>query len=323
MKISSLTLPKDRCLRMPNDDTVLILQGVLGVFDGATAPQKRMPGGPSSGLLASRAASQAVAGLALDHDLIRLPPVNIFAAISARIRAASQLEGTEDKPSTTMALAILGQDEVRFVVVGDSSVRVNGTRLIQRKKPIDDVSTQSRLAVHSILSQRHPDPDEVEKLSRYVCFEGYDAALQQGILSASETGRICDMLVARFANLTDPEILSGFLDWGIRSQFMLANRTDHPMGFPTLNCDETSLVDIIDLRLPLADLTSVELFTDGYFQTPDAVSIAAWEQSFALSEAEDFHKLHRFANVKGSTSREFADDRSVIVVDSINGIKAA
>ncbi|MDZ4136047.1 MAG: hypothetical protein U1D06_10725, partial [Paracoccaceae bacterium] len=182
MQISSLTLPKDRCLRVPNDDTVLILPGVLGVFDGATAPQKRLPGGASSGLLASRAASQAVARLAVDDDLNTLPPASLFAAISARIRTASLQQGMEGKPSTTMALAVFGPNEVRFVLVGDSSIRLNGTRLIQRKKPIDDVSTRSRLAVHSILSQRHTDADQVESLTRFVSFEGYDEAVQQGIL---------------------------------------------------------------------------------------------------------------------------------------------
>lgn len=323
MKISSLSVPKDHSLRVPNDDTVLILPGLLGVFDGATAPQKRVPGGPSTGLLASRAAAQAVARLALTDDLTSLAQSSIFAAISASIRAAAVQQDVEGKPSTTMALVAFGPDQVRVLLVGDSSVRVNGTRLIQRKKPIDDVSTQSRLAVHKILSQRHPDSDEVEKLARLVSFDGYTAAVEQGILTASEVRRIRDMLLTRFAELTDPETLGGFLDNGIRSQFLLANRTDLPMGFSTLNGDKTSLADIIDLTLPLSELSSIELFTDGYFLTPETVSIAAWEEAFAQSEAEDFCKLHRFANVKGSTRREFADDRSVIVADAINGAEAA
>lgn len=318
MKISSLTLPKDRNLRVPNDDTVLILPGLLGVFDGATSPQKARPAA-SSGRIASQAAAAAVAGLSLTEDLATLSPASVFAAISARIRAASAKAGMEGKPSTTMALAILAEDHLRFLSVGDSGFRVNGSRIIRREKPIDDISTLNRLAVHAILSARHDDPDEVERLTRGVSFEGHAEAVENGVLTAEEARAIRDDLVGRFAGLANPDDLCDFLNRGIRQQFRFANRTDHPMGFSTLNGDETALDDIIDERLPRSDVTSVEIFSDGYFLLPDAVSVAAWEEAFARTEAEDFHKLHRFANVKGSTSREFADDRSVIVADAING----
>ena len=318
MKISALTLPKDRSLRVPNDDTILILPGLLAVFDGATAPQKAQPVS-SSGRIASQAAAQAVAGLSLEADLATLPAAEVFAAISARIRAASAAAGMEGKPSTTMALAVFAEDHLRFLSVGDSGIRVNGTRMIRREKPIDDVSTFNRLAVHAILSSRHDDADEVERLTRAVSFEGHAEAVETGLLTAAETARISDDLVARFDGLTDPDALRGFLDRGIRQQYRFANRTDHPMGFSTLNGDETSLADIIDQRLPRAEIASVEIFSDGYFLLPDTVGVAAWEAAFAETEAEDFHKLHRFANVKGSTSREFADDRSVIVAESIDG----
>lgn len=321
MKISSLTLPKDRSLRVPNDDTVLILPGLLAVFDGATAPQKARPGA-SSGRIASQAAARAVAGLALAGDLAEMPPAQIFAAISASILAASLCEGMEGKPSTTMALTVFADDHVRFVSVGDSGIRVNGTQMIRRGKPIDDVSTQNRLAIHAVLSTRHADPDEAERMTRAVSFEGHAEAVASGVLTVPESARIRDELVARFAGLTDPDALLGFLNEGIRQQYRFANRTDHPMGFSTLNGDQTSLADILDERRPLAEISSIEIFSDGYFLLPEDVSITAWEEAFAQTEAEDFHKLHRFANVKGSTSREFADDRSVIVADAINGVPA-
>lgn len=321
MKISSLSLPKDRSLRIPSDDTVLILPGLLAVFDGATAPQKGGQGG-SSGRLASQAAAQAVAALSLTEDLMTLPPAQIFVAISDRIRLQSLLRKTEGKPSTTMALAVLGDRHVRFVLVGDSGIRVNGSQMIRCEKPIDDVSTLNCLAVHAILSGRHDDPDEVERLTRHVSFEGYDEAISAGILTQVEVAGIRDNLLARFADLTDPDALRGFLDRGIRQQYRFANRTDHPMGFSTLNGDETSLADIIDRRFPRAEVKEIEIFSDGYFLIPEGVGVDEWERAFALTEVEDFHKLHRFAGVKGSTSREFSDDRSVIVAEAVSGAKA-
>lgn len=317
MKIACLSIPKDRALQVPNDDTVLVLPGVIAVFDGATAPQKGRPGA-SSGQLASQAAALAVAQLALDTDLLTLPARTVFAAISARINAASQRAHLEGKPSTTMSLAVIGPNDIRFLAVGDSGIRVNGSQIIRRQKPIDDVSTQNRLAVHKILSARHTDPDEVEKLTRFVSFEGLAEATETGILSMSEAATVRDDLVARFSDLTDPDALRGFLERGIRQQYHFANRTDHPMGFSTLNGDTTSLAEIIDETLPRSAVRTLEIFSDGYFLEPERVGIDAWEAAFAATEQEDFHKLHRFANVKGSTRREFADDRSVIVAEGVD-----
>lgn len=317
MKIVSLSIPKDRALSVPNDDTLLVMPGVLAVFDGATAPQKTRPVA-SSGRLASQGAALAVAQLAVTEDLMTLPAETVFAAISARIRDVSTRERLEGKPSTTMSLAVLGHDEVRFLSVGDSGIRVNGSQIIRFEKPIDDVSTCNRLAVHRVLSTRHADPDKVEKLTRFVSFEGYDEAVQGGILTGAEAATIRDDLIGRFSTLTDPDALRGFLHHGIRQQYRFANRTDHPMGFSTLNGDTTSMAEIIDRRLPRAEVHTLEIYSDGYFEEPDEVSLDAWEAAFARTEAEDFHKLHRFANVKGSTSTEFADDRSVIVAEGLD-----
>lgn len=317
MKIVSLSVPKDRGLQTPNDDTILVMPGVLAVFDGATAPQKARPVA-STGRLASQGAAMAIAKLAVTQDLIAMPAQDIFAQISARISAVSTREKLEGKPSTTMSLAVIGADEIRFLAVGDSGIRVNGTQIIRREKPIDDVSTGNRLAVYRILSQRHSDPDEVERLARFVVFEGFDEAVSTGMLHKDEAATIRDDLIEQYRGLTDPDALCGFLARGIRQQYHFANRTDHPMGFSTLNGDTTSMAEIIDRKLVRADVRTLEIFSDGYFLEPQEVSLDAWEQAFALTEQEDFHKLHRFANVKGSTRREFADDRSVIVAEGVN-----
>lgn len=312
MIISSLSVPKDRALHVPNDDTVLILPGLLAVFDGATSPQ---PGGTlnSSGRIASQAAARAVAQLAGAQDLMTLPPATIFAAIADNIRADSARFQMAGKPSTTMALAVLGQDQLRLLLIGDSSIRINGDRLLNRNKPIDDISTQNRLAVHAMLAPRHDSLDEREKLTRSVMFDGYTEAISRAILTEAEAQSLRDDLAARFAGLVDRPSLTEFLNAGIRQQFRFANRADHPMGFSTLNGDPTLMADITDEYLPRSSVRSLEIFSDGYFLIPDAVGIDAWESAYLQAEAEDFHKLHRFANVKGATSSEFADDRSLIV----------
>ncbi len=319
MQITTFTAPKDRSLRMPSDDTLLILPGVVGVFDGATSPQKNRPAGTSSGRIASQAAAMAVAALAERGALATAPAARIFADISARIRDASALHGMEGKPSTTMALAIRDGDALRFLAVGDTGIRLNGDRLLRHEKPIDEVSTLARIRVHARLSSRLDDRDEVERLARQVSFEGLREAVSSGLLGAEEAAEIRAEVAARFAAYDLDDAVTRFLDDGIRSQFRLANSGDHPLGYSTLNRDETLLSDVIDLRLPLADLHSIEIFSDGYFSLPAEVSVAAWERAFAETEAADFAKLGPYASVKGSTTREFTDDRSVIVVDLPRG----
>ena len=314
MQITTFTAPKDHSLRTPGDDTLLILPGVLGVFDGATAPQKNRPVGTSSGRIASQAAALTVAALAERGELASAPAARIFAEISARIRTASQRHGMEGKPSTTMAIAIRDGGALRFLAVGDTGIRLNGTRVLRHEKPVDAVSTLARIRVHGLLSARLDDPDEVERLARQVSFEGLSAAREAGILAAAEITAIRDEAQARFASHNQGGAVRNFLDDGIRNQFRLANNADHPLGYSTLNSDETLLADVIDLRLPLADVHSIEIFSDGYYGLPTEVSIAAWEQAFAEAERADFAKLDPSASVKGSTSREFSDDRSVIVV---------
>lgn len=317
MKISSISAPKDRTARVPSDDTVLIMPQILAIFDGATWPQKSVSV-KSSGALASQAAAQAVAMLSLSEDLLSLPAPQILAAISTQIRTQTLRLGMEGKPSTTMALAVLGDDMIRFLCVGDSPIRVNGTQILVHEKPIDAVSTHNRLAVYATLLQRYDDVDAVEQHTRIATFDGHHAAVAHGILTAQEVEAIHDTLCARFDALTHPDDLRWFLNAGIREQHNFANCTDHPMGFSTLNEDPTSLTDIIDKRMARAEVDSIEIFSDGYFAHPTHVDLAAWEDAFTKTEAEDFHKLHRFANVKGSTRDEFADDRAIIVAQNLS-----
>lgn len=321
MNISSFSAPKDRSMQLPSDDTLLIMPGVLGVFDGATFPQKNMPQ-RSSGAVASQAAAQAVARLTTHADLMTLPAAEVFGAISTRIGAETRRNRLEGKPSTTMAVAVLGDEAIRFLCVGDSGIRINGAQVLRHQKLIDAVSTENRLAVYRLLSARHDDPDTIEHMARFTTFEGHQAAICKNMLTAADVAEMQAQILGMFADRADAAGLKDFLDAGIRKQQMFANRTDHALGFSTLNEDATSLADIIDTSLPRAEVCSLELFSDGYFACPANVDLAGWEDTFAQTEAEDFHKLHRFANVKGSTTREFTDDRSVIVAHQGGAVRS-
>ena len=75
--------------------------------------------------------------------------------------------------------------------------------------------------------------------------------------------------------------------------------------------------DVIDVSLDIKNVKSVELFLDGCFAVPVNVTIEVWEQMFAEIEKIDPHKIHKYPNVKGSTTTGFSDDKFVIILTNI------
>jgi hypothetical protein len=63
---------------------------------------------------------------------------------------------------------------------------------------------------------------------------------------------------------------------------------------------------------PLADLETIELFSDGYFKPGDGFGVASWERAFAEVEAEDPHKIGRYMSTKGTTPAILTDDRTYL-----------
>jgi len=59
-----------------------------------------------------------------------------------------------------------------------------------------------------------------------------------------------------------------------------------------------------------AEVHSLELFTDGYFEPAKGFGVAQWEASFRAVEAADPHKIDRYISTKGTTSAALTDDRT-------------
>ncbi|MEM9630896.1 MAG: hypothetical protein AAGA50_06205 [Pseudomonadota bacterium] len=313
MQISSLTFPRDRTSRQAGDDSLLILPGICGVFDGASSGAAGA--GISPGQAASRAAASVLGEFAATRSMTDIPASEIFSAIRDKISRTERLLGNTFRASTTMAVAFFGADTVRLLVVGDSGIRINGDQIFRRLKPVDDLSTTARIEVFNLLKEcGGSDDDEVEAQTRRISFQGLDCGVNEGVLTKDDATQICSLVSERYADIVAPEQTEAFLRTGIRCQYMYANRPDHPLGYSSLNCDPILMNDVIDVAKPAAEVETLEFFTDGYFDIPSEVSVSAWEKAFDASETIDFHKTKSFPSVKGSTSKEFADDRSVIVV---------
>lgn len=314
MQIDLFSRCKRRAADMPGDDIALVVPGVVyAVLDGATDPTGCSYHGESSGRLAARSAGQALLRLLLTEG----PEValdRIGAALSKAVAEAAQEVGAVHPPSTTLAAAIQGPEGFRLVLIGDSGIRINGTRLVQNDKLIDRVSAQARLATRACLAPRLPEADALEASGRKVSFGGLDAAVRDGVLSQDEAAGILSALQAQFG----PQLgayagdLDSFLRGGIRVQPRYANDPDHPFGFASINATAPRGFGMSDLRIDMAELASLEIFTDGYFGLPKGTTVTDWEARFAEIEAEDPHKVSAYPEVKGSTATEFSDDRTVL-----------
>lgn len=313
MNIEILSRSKYKTGAGHGDDIVLCLPGrVYGVFDGATDALGTRVNGESVGRIAARTVADLVGRTAMEAagaDLSGEQLVRAAADDLGRVNAALKLP---IPASTTLAVVFEVAAGFRIVTFGDSAVRVNGAATYTHHKLIDEVSTAARVAAFRLLRRRGLEGDALEKAARSTVLLGFDQAVTQGTLGLKDCRRIVDSICAqpRFAALADAA--RGFINGGIRTQFTHANNRQSPLCYGSLNGTEPDLRTLKEVFVPREGLVSLEIYSDGYLSPPGGVRIADWEREFARIERTDFHKVSRHRCVKGSTSTEFSDDRSVI-----------
>lgn len=315
MKYEVFSRSKYRDGVKPGDDAVLLIPDVLAaVLDGATDPQGGQKNGKSPGQFAAQAVAQACASLFLDPDNLLLSAKDITSNLSQELKTRVHQQNFVGTPSTTLALALFLPGAVRILCIGDSGVRINGNQVSQFNKLIDEVSAASRVAVFKILHARISDLDHLEYTTRKVVFRGLSRAVDEGVLARSEMNSVIEMVGKKFSSLSIGADIAAFLEQGIVSQNQYANMVRHPLGFSALNGALVSQEDVIDITLPASTIQTIELFSDGYQRLPSGQKVADWEQENHVAQAEDFHNIGVLKSVKGATSTEFFDDRSVISI---------
>ena len=300
------------------DDVPLVMPGaVYAVFDGATDPRGTTVDGIGAGRLAAETVAEATAALAGDPANRTLPAGEIIERLSRSLAARTAPLGLPIPPSTTVAIVFDCGAHWRFLTLGDSGIRLNGTEVLRRQKLIDTVSTLGRVAVFEDLRRRSDDLDAVEADARASILLGFDDAVGAGRISADTAARIASEVVARTGLAEHADLVKGFLAGGIQTQFRFGNATGNPLCFDTMNGTRPLLGETIDVLRPKSGIGSIEIFTDGYVDMPAAVSVDAWEATFAEAEAADRHKIGPYAGVKGSTSHEFFDDRTIVLLKDL------
>ena len=324
MQISAFSHPKDRSARTQSDDVLLVLPNVCGVFDGATDPHgiSGFPG-VSSGRFAAELLARHCASVFSDETNYQIPTVDLLTQLADKLASAKFNNGGVSRPTSTLALTIFGPHTVRIIVAGDSGVRVNGKTVFRHLKCIDDVSAAARIEVYKLLIERGLDLEKAEMAARRAIFQGLDNCVSEKVLPETEIHAAIERVAKSQRSIAPSKVVHNFLRQGIKSQSDYGNDDTHPLGFSVLNGASVSMKDIIDVSLDRADVKSLEIFSDGYFDLPEGISILDWERRFAEVEVEDPRKLTAFPNVKGSTASEFSDDRSIISINFLDDLAHA
>lgn len=313
MNIASFSQSKYKNAATPGDDVAIIFPGrVTAVFDGATDPTGASYDGLSSGRIAALAAANAVAEMSIKGTLQSCEAAALFQGISDILKCEAKRINASHPPSTTLAIVADLGDSFRLLLAGDSGVRLNGTRVLQHSKLIDKVSTSARIHVFKQLFALLGEGDAAEAKTRATIFSGLRAAVKAGIMTMPEAENVVAAAAVASGLQNDIDAVEEFLMGGIRVQPHYANRQGHVLGYASINGGQVIGEGLVDLTLAKDTVTSLEIFSDGYLSLPTGVDVADWEAEFARVEAADFHKLDEFPSVKGSTSNEFSDDRTVI-----------
>ncbi len=92
------------------------------------------------------------------------------------------------------------------------------------------------------------------------------------------------------------------------------NVTDKALGYGGLDGFHVPDRFIEHRSFALADVHSIELFSDGYFAPAEGFGVAAWEASFQAVEAADPYKIDRYISTKGTSAVALTDDRTYLGV---------
>ena len=328
MRIEAFSEGKDLDAPEANEDGFLVLPGRgYAVIDGVTDISGRLYDGMRAGRLASgivqRAAAEFLAGPAEAATTPERLIADISAALCVAYRRHGMLEAARADPSkrfgATLTLAVDLGSVFRFILIGDSGLRLNGAETFIVDSGLDRVTASLRQEAYRMVADAGGSPDDRMGVGRACAFRGGlkltpdmrpwldEARLKTVYARALER---CRKLLP---NVPEAD-LRRLLDGGIAAQGRFQNNTVSPLSYAVLDgfSIPLSLVQVIDR--PRASIQSIELFTDGYFKPGAAPDIAAWEAAFAEVERTDPGKIGPYPSVKGSSTRMRTDDRTVVIV---------
>lgn len=309
------------------DRLVIIPDRAFGVIDGVTDKSGVRYGGATGGQMAGHVIERAIRELVEVPGFARMPVQDIMNRINGEFARAYDSLGLTDITRTDvnrrfvaqLSLMLLDDEAYRFILVGDSGLRINGTEVHMQSSLADTVSARVRSEVYHVLKGKGLTDEICLTAAREFALDGlaqvnptHEPHIASDELSTLRS-RLRDQLPRAFPH-HEPSLLAEFIDIGIRGQTRRRN-TPGPGGFAAI--DGSAIPDslIESFTREAADVDIVEFFTDGYFGLGTGPTIEDWERRFAEIEQADPAKVNEFLSTKGSTAELFTDDRTVLIVE--------
>jgi hypothetical protein len=215
--------------------------------------------------------------------------------------------------------ALLINDRLEVVAVGDSGIRINGADTLQVLKPLDDVTAILRREAWHYFCAQGLTPEECDAQAMAMTWQGTRNQVEG---TPTADGAVIETIEARalkacrehLPDVPEDEILL-LVQHGIaHGQGNFQNVTDPVLGYGGIDGFAVPARYVETRSYALGDIETIELFSDGYFKLGDGFGVAAWERAFAEVEAEDIHKIGRYMSTKGTTETQLTDDRSYLGV---------
>lgn len=339
MQLESFTCHKDPRAPLANDDRVVVYGGRLfAVIDGVTAKKgPPLPDGSSRGQAAGVLIERALRELVDDRTAMTAGADEVLERIRRTIVGEyARLDMTEAaldphlRFAAQLACAFYDGSHWRLLVVGDCGVRLNGEEVIATTNPGDGVIALLRAHVFAAAREHLRAATGDAGVTQHLTDTALDVARAYTVMGSSSflhehaealpqaDYRACaaaaeSAALEAFPNLpaalVRDTLAHGLLGIGVH------RNTAGPLGAPCIDGTVVPPELVHDRRLAAADVSTLELFSDGYFGTPPAgeVTVAAWEAHIAHVEDVDPFKVGQYPSTKGSGSGRFTDDRTVLI----------
>ena len=310
-----------------NEDSLVIIPGRgFAVIDGVTDISGREIDGMRTGRYASGIVQRAVADWLCGAASFEAEPATLVEQVSSALRGAYERLGCLDEAradptrrfGATLTVVVDRGSSFRFILVGDSGLRLNGWETIVMDDGLDCITTALRQRAYAMVVAAGGSLVERRAVSRLASY--YGAAKLHPDMSpwlddtSLRTLHERSLLACRLRFPDAPvDDIVRLLDRGISGQTWFQNNTRSPFCYSVFDGFEIpmALVEVVDR--PRTELSTIELYTDGYFKAADTPSVDAWERAFEEVERIDPEKVGAYASVKGSSERMRTDDRTVIV----------
>jgi hypothetical protein len=315
-----------------NEDSLVIMPDTgYAVIDGVTDRNGTTYDGMLSGRFASRTVRRALETFLLAQgrpgmaELHYRGPVELIAYLDKAIHAGYAANGALERAQAdwklrggcTVMLAFCLGDRLEVVAVGDSGARFNGTDVFQVLKPLDDVTSILRSEAWRTFAARGHDAADCDRLSASLTWQGtrfQPAGSPSADAIAEIEARALERCRRQLPRVPEWEFIELFHKGIAHGQGDFQNVTDRVLGYGGLDGFGVPEKYIETRSYRLADIESIELFSDGYFMPGEEFGVASWEKAFRQVEREDPHKIDRFPSTKGTTKAALTDDRTYLGV---------